>query len=579
MPNRFFAVCSILVAAAAVAEEPLEHQVKAYLEAVEGDYSAEHQMLGMPFNSPGYHTRVPNGTWVHPTRQSLDYAGALLFRNKAGDTQRAASIVRKVLSLQDTNSQHRTFGIWPWLLEEPLKEMDPPDWNWADFCGARLAVILHDYSDRLPEDLRQQILQSLGYAAQAIRRRDVKPSYTNIAIMGGGVCAAAGELSGDEEMLQYGRNRLQRTVEHARFHGGFNEYNSPTYTMVALWECERTLHLVRDQETRRAAEALRRIAWETVAGSFHPATAQWAGPHSRAYGDLLFRSVAEYLSAQTATEITVHPPKRDDGRARAVGLFSHLRCPEDLCSRFRRLPKAPLTLRRTFVRDSTGEPTVVGTTWLNDDACLGSVNQSSLWTQRRVLLGYWKTEADPAVVFRMRFLHDGNDFASMGAAIDQSGPRALVVLHPLRNHGDWHVSLDRPPDGIFQAKDLRLRFQLAGQGVQVRSLDAARFELLAGEHRVAIHTLAGRFHGQPIRWEAGQEDGTVFIDGICYQGERQAFDFRQLADVVVVAGVELLPIEQRISDTMPVVEASEPGSVRAVWSLESDLTVGASFVP
>jgi hypothetical protein len=85
--------------------------------------------------------------------------------------------------------------------------------------------------------------------------------------MGGGVCAAAGELAGDDEMLMYGRERLQKTVEHAQFHGGFNEYNSPTYTMVALWECERTLHLVRDPGTREVIHP--------VAGRFGGRPLRW----------------------------------------------------------------------------------------------------------------------------------------------------------------------------------------------------------------------------------------------------------------------------------------------------------------
>ena len=37
-------------------------------------YSPEHSMLGLYWKGPDYHTRVPQGAWVHPTRESLDYA-------------------------------------------------------------------------------------------------------------------------------------------------------------------------------------------------------------------------------------------------------------------------------------------------------------------------------------------------------------------------------------------------------------------------------------------------------------------------------------------------------------------------
>ncbi|MFZ5831955.1 MAG: hypothetical protein ACOY3P_17865 [Planctomycetota bacterium] len=253
----------------------------AFLEAADATYSEEHQMLGTEFSGPGYHTTIPDGTWVHPTRQSFGYAVALLSRNAPGDEERAARVFRKLLRLQDTNPKSRTYGIWPWLLEEPLERMSPPDWNWADFCGAQIATALVDYGDRVPEDLVESLKAGLGHAARAIRKRNVQPSYTNIAIIGGGVCAAAGELLREVEMLAYGRDRLQRTVEHARRNGSLEEYNSPTYTMVALYESERILHLVRDSATREAAEALRRVAWGIIADSFHPGTGQWAGPHSR----------------------------------------------------------------------------------------------------------------------------------------------------------------------------------------------------------------------------------------------------------------------------------------------------------
>lgn len=573
-------LCTIpFLIAEAMAEVPLAHQVETYLRAVEPDYDARHHMLGTSFNSPGYHSRVPDGTWVHPTRQSLDYAGALLARNAEGDAQRAALVVRKVLSLQDTDPAHATFGIWPWLLEEPLDQMSPPDWNWADFCGARLALMLHDDSDRLPEDLQRAMQQSVKYASRAIRRRDVQPGYTNIAIMGGGVCAAVGELTDDQQMLRYGRERLQRTVQHAVHHGGFNEYNSPTYTMVALRECERTLHLVRDPPTREAAEALRRIAWQTIADSFHPVTGQWAGPHSRAYDNHLSPSSAAYLAEQTGADIPVHPTRLVKAGPRMVDLFPHLPCPPELCSRFQRLPDHPLELRRTFTRDSSGDPTVIGTTWLSGDACLGSVNRSTFWTQRRVLIGYWKTKADRAVVFRMRFLHDGRDFASIGATIQQLGPRAVIALVPLRKHGDWHVSLDRPKDGIFRAQDLRMRFELSGEGTAARTLDGGRFELSAGSHRVVIHTLAGRFDGQPVRWESGRAAGKATVDGVCYHGAERVFDFRSLTDVAVGAGVELLAVDQPIARSTPTLESAGPATVHVSWDLDPGLLVTASFAP
>ncbi len=510
----------------------------AYLQKCESGYSDEHHMLGLPFQSPGYHSQVPQGTWAHPTRRSLAYAVALVERGEAKDLERAEKVIRKVLTLQVTDPKHPYYGIWPWLLEEPVDEMAPPDRNWADFLGAQIAVLLKNYPDRLPGDLRESMRASLRHAVIEIRRRDVQPSYTNIAIMGGGVCAAAGELFDDEEMLAYGRDRLQRCVAATEHHGGFNEYNSPTYTIVALHEAERVLQVVDDALSREAAEQLRLAAWQVVADSFHPATGQWAGPHSRAYYDVLPKSLVEFLEAQTGAKITV------EGQPNAwlpmYDMVRHLPCPENLQARFVRLPNDPLEIRRSFIRKENDADSVRGVTWHTTDACLGSVNRSMLWTQRRTLLGYWTTSAEPVVVFRQRFLHDGEDFASMGVRNEQKGPHVLSLFEPLRNRGSWHPSLDRPKDGVFQAKDFRVRYQLAGSGASVRKLNQQTFELAAGKRRVVVHVLPGQFDGRDVRWECGGEEGVAWVDGMCYQGEPKDFDFKTFDDVKLAVAAELL---------------------------------------
>ena len=535
-------------------------------------------MVGQTFYSPGYHTTVASGTWVHPVVPSLDYALGLLQRSSPADLDRAGQIIRKVISLQDVNPTSRTYGIWPWLLEEPLAKMSPPDWNWADFCGARLALILADHAAILTEDLKQAVRTSLRHAARAIVKRNVGPSYTNIAIMGGGVCAAAGELLDDPNLLEYGCRRLQQVVAHTAHDGSFNEYNSPTYTMVALWETERTLHLVHDPATREAAELLRQTAWQVIAESYHPGTRQWAGPHARSYSDHLFPEVVGYLAEQTGAAIA---PSAAGNSAPAgdLAVAWHLPCPECLLGRFRQLPHDPYEVRRTFIRGTRPDDSTIGTTWLTADACLGSVNRGTFWTQCRPLIGYWRTDVDPAVVVRLRFLHDGRDFASMGVCMAQSGGRSLALAYPLRNQGDWHPGLDRPAKGIFQASDFRLRIELTGKGVAVEKIGAIRWALRAGNYRAVIHTLPGRFVGNDVVWQAGTAANQAFVDAVCYKGEKRPFDFQQLPEVVLAMGIEILPAGQSPSESSP--RLGEPPSevIAATWDVAGGLRVASPVKP
>lgn len=572
-------VLALFVAPGLSVAAPADSALNKYLEECSSRYSEEHALLGQVFSSPGYHSMVPSGTRVHPVLPSLDYALGLLIHSAPGDRERAEKILRKVISLQDADPKSRTYGIWPWLLEEPLAKMSPPDWNWADFCGARLALVLADHGEAISDEARQAVRVSLGHAARAIQKRNVGPSYTNIAIMGGGVCAAAGELLGDSSLLEYGRRRLEQVVAHTAYHGSFNEYNSPTYTMVALTECERTLHLVRDEATRKAAESLRQTAWKVIAESYHPGTAQWAGPHARSYSDYIFPRAADYLSEQTGVPIPVHP-NADGSRSGDLPVSWRLPCPEDLKARFRALPADPLELRRTFVRGDSPETSTLGTAWLTADACLGSINRGSFWTQCRPVIGYWKSAADPAVVLRVRFLHDGRDFASMGIDTAQAGGKCLLAAYPLRGRGDWHPMLDRPAKGLFEATDLRLRIELVGKGVVLEELGQAIWGLRAGQHRAVVHTLPGRFAGQDVVWTSGIEADRVYLDAVGYRGLKRSFDFEQLPEVVMAAGVEILSANEVPSGT-PQLARPKPDLLEATWDTAQKLRIAVpvSSVP
>lgn len=551
-------------------------KLAAYLAGCDERYSAEHRMLGAPYRGPGYHSRMADGVWAHATRESLDYALALLRAGEARPAERATEIVRKVLTLQDTDPTSHTYGIWPWLLEEPLTAMAPPDWNWADFCGARLVQMLAEHAALLPDRLVAEMRAGLGHAAWAIFRRNVRPGYTNIAIMGAGVALAAGELLDEPQLADYGRRRLRRVVEHTEFHGGLNEYNSPTYTIVAVHECERILQLVRDPAARADAEALRAIAWRTIAEHFHPGTNQWAGPHSRAYSLWIDAGIAAYLSAQTGVHVQPHPAARPGS---GIDLVTPLPCPLGLANRFEALPEDTTIVRRRFIRregadGGSDDASTWGTTWLTGDACLGSVNRDNLWTQRHVVLAYWQTGAAP-VALRLRFLHDGRDFASAQARNAQDGPRVLSAIGLLTNTGDFHPSLDRPADGLFAAEDFRVRYELTGGDVAAATLGAGRFALSAGDHRAVVHALPGRFGPFDIAWELGEAEGQAHLDGVCYRGPRRTFDFAEFGDVAIVAGLEVLRSDEEPAASSPTAHEPGAGVLEATWSVADGLRVTA----
>src|SRR5436309_4454597 len=79
------------------------------LAPLDAQYDPAEQTLLQPLSSPGYHTTLTNG-WVHSILASLNYAVALLDTGDESLRPRAEAILTRVISLQDQNPQHSTYG-------------------------------------------------------------------------------------------------------------------------------------------------------------------------------------------------------------------------------------------------------------------------------------------------------------------------------------------------------------------------------------------------------------------------------------------------------------------------------------
>jgi hypothetical protein len=501
-------------------------------------YDPDEAMLKRPFSSPGYHTTLKGGM-VHPTREAANYAVALLDTGDAELQKRAEAVLRKIVSLQDTNPENKTYGIWSWFLEEPLSQMAPPDWNWADFIGTQLLQIALSHCERLPADLMAQIDAAIGHACRAIIKRNVGPGYTNIAIMGTYVTLVAGELYNNDEFRDYGLRRLKNFHEFTLKHGAFSEYNSPTYTIVALEEIGRLRAHVRTPEAKPLIEDIYRVAWQEIADHFHAPTQQWAGPHSRAYRTLLPQSLLAHIERSTEGRVNFGVPA-------SPSLHEHrlpLPAPRDLEPFFTTLDK-PRELAKTFVRD---EPRIIGTTYLAPQFALGTINRGDLWNQRRSLLAYWGDAKAPSYL-HLRFLHDGYDFSAAQFFSAQSGGAALAAINFATDGGDTHVSLDRIKNATFKAKDLRLRFELGGEAGKKAPLaphDSSSGTTLQfadksiGLLNINLLVPFARFGDLSAKWEVGQDKDRAWLDKVLYSGEERTFNLSEINEAALGVGVAL----------------------------------------
>jgi hypothetical protein len=506
----------------------------------DAQYSPDEAMLRRPFSTPGYHTELKGG-FVHPTRESLLYALQLLDTGDPARLDRALRVLDRVLGLQDTDPASRTFGIWSWYMEEPLATMAKPDFNWADFNGVTLLQIARDHRGRLSPELSRRVDQAILNACAAIRKRNVPMGYTNIAVMGTYVTVVAGELLGSAENLAYGLQRLERLHATVTDNGGLEEYNSPTYTVVALEELARLKAHVRTASAHPRIDAMLRLAWEEIAGHFHAPTRQWAGPHSRAYSSLLRPATLALIqrSLAGAADFGAAVNPLDDRRL-------PLSCPEDLRAAFLRLDSPRTTVSRFIRRSGT-----VGTTHLHPDYALGSINRGDLWNQRRALLLHWGTHRSPGYL-QLRFLKDGRDFAS--AHLDSAQREGLVLgaVTIVTDGGDSHISLDMVKNATITASDLRLRFELGGPAARAATVSLAEentgASLALGSLRARLAVPRASLDGVAARLETGADEEKRWIDVVLHRGAERRLDLREVNDAIVAFGLavgELPPLEIR----------------------------------
>ena len=533
------------------------------VEAQEKNFNPRTNLLEEVAHSPGYHTRIPDGVRVSATRTNIYYALALLKLGGEKECARAAAVTRSVLAQQVTDPYDAAYGIWPWYCEEPVAKMAPPDWNWADFIGAALCHMLREHREEIGPELAAAVTAALERAAWSIFRRNVRPDYTNIAIMGAAVTGCAGEILRNPLLEEYAASRLATFLRYTEEQGGLNEYNSPTYTFVALRETERILQLVQSNRALiESAGQLREFIWGEIAKLYHPATGQLGGAQSRAYSEYLPSDAVEFLRETTGLPLraTASAKKSDGELVFSYDPLRHLPCPEKVRRRFAEIELPEQEIRQCYIRRSQPGMSFEGTTFVTPQLIFGSINRECFWTQRRPMLGYWPAgQGSRPAMFRMRFLKDGRDFSSAGVRIAQAENRAVFALSMLTDRGDWHIGLGRPADGMFSFSKLALRFELAAEDVTQQDGNT----LLSGMFKAVIHELPGRFDGGSIRWQCGRDADRGWVEAVLYEGETRNVLFDDTLSTVVGGGVEILPASAAVSDEAQLVE--QGNSYRIRW--------------
>ena len=563
------------------------------LEKVDKTYDEAWKAPTSYLASANYHTTLACQE-VHSTREAFSYAAALLAADRPGDLERAEEILRHAAALQEKDPAKATYGIWSWYMEEPLEKMSPPDWNWADFCGKEILKVLAYHGDRIDPGLKGELEDALRAACLSIFRRNMHAAYTNISIMGSYVTLHAGELLDWPWMFSYGRSRFEKFVRFTRANGGaFAEYNSATYTTVAIADLTRIRMTVRDPGVREMAEEMLDDAWRTVSGHFHAPTRQWCGPNARSYTWLTAPSTLSFLEESLDHEIALTDfGGEKDAEGKALPPFSYgldwayldLSCPEKYRDAFRRTGRGDVNEAFHSEIDLRSPAYSVALLHKEEEFALGSWETSSAWNQRRSLLGFWGGRETRFLNLAM--LHNLYDFSAGMFVVAQEGGHALILSSILYDAGDTHPNLDMIRNGKIGAYDLRLRIEAGGALAGDWKLEGDRASLSDGGLTVSVRLIGGSFEGRKIALatrSSGEEKAILdakpdlhrrftgeetrkYLDAVFYEGEEREIDLKGMTDgacalYLNMDGVEPEEASLRFENGYALAEVKAAGSV------------------
>jgi len=506
-------------------------------------YDKEKNMLWTITHEKHYHSDFDSGIVVHDTRSSIEYAVALMHTTEPQNIERGIDIVKAILPLQEKNTDEPFCGVWPYYPEDPLMGRKAPvDYNWADFMAIPLIDIVINFSDYTDDDLKEQIKNALILAARSIKKRDVKGDYTNVFIMGTYVCYIVGNLYDLPDISNYARNRLAYFYGYTKDNKGFTEYNSPTYTVVAMNELLRMKRTIINPTDKAMIDELYSMCWDIIARHFHQPSGQWCGPNLRAYSSLLTPDLKRLLF--TASEGKIELPG-DYPRIPNV-LMPH-KIPATMIPVFtnQTLPRTEIdtfTVGKFQGKNHVDYPTIgtieaqdiVGKLYANSLYALASVNQGYMWNQCRPIIAHWGTPVHPTYL-QVRFLHDFYDFSAAHVISGQDSSTVLSIFNIAYNGGDKHPIIDKIKDSTIYATDLRLRVEIGGNisGSKFSVTDKNEVMLNSGNLSCLINLPYVNWEGLTGYWEIGGDENNRWADYVLYSGNKRKFNFAEMQEAVI----------------------------------------------
>jgi len=207
-------------------------------------------------------------------------------------------------TMQDRDAKSRTYGNLAWR----YGDKGPDDLNAVEFCMHHGALTWMLHKDRLSPGARGALDELIRFGLEGVRRRGVKPGYTNIFLMHCWNLLAIGEATGRPDAFEEGVKAFDEWLAYTA-KCGVSEYLSPTYYGVDLDCLGFIARHIRNGTVKKKAEAALRLFWTDIAANWFEPGLRLGGAHSRDYDYLTGHGVLD-RHLQMAGWLPEAPPYR-----------------------------------------------------------------------------------------------------------------------------------------------------------------------------------------------------------------------------------------------------------------------------
>lgn len=230
-------------------------------------------------------------------RYTAYYAVALLARNGPGDAALAKQLFHNAIALQAKNASDIWYGAYidpgqpgPGKLYPPVI-YDSYDANSDLFVSTAFILALSDFPHLMDQETRTAVLES-GYRAVVgdtyrvfgIDGDNLTPAYSNPWLMRCMAMAYYGHLKNDANMTMHAEEYAGEFFSLFDRYDTLSEFNSATYTGVALWALSLGGYLPPNTTmARRAGDTISKI-WTKTAELWQPQLNSLGGSWDRTYG-------------------------------------------------------------------------------------------------------------------------------------------------------------------------------------------------------------------------------------------------------------------------------------------------------